>query len=421
MPLTKITNEHLSLDVLRLWFSRIVLYILLFVLSFGIFHYIILVFGPSSYDMTSARLMISALIQSEAAILAIIVTLSLVTVELASSSYSVRMIDHLIVYNPDFWILMVIYIISMIYSLFVLISIHDKDIVQMQVKVSFAFHFGVYSLLILFPYLFRTLKMLKPSALLNMQAMKLNAKNITTAISSDAGRIHENDPMQPIIDIISSSLLKHDFETTRNGLNIIGTRTKEIFINNDLPITEQKIIANYIFSRLARFGKFTLKHGDEDAAFIVIRNLEVMWKELEKNDPGNSVLQAALSLEQIGIVASDMQQRDILSTVINHLFDIGRRALDKGQDREASKVIDSLASIGFSCIDKRADPRIVEDIVHGIGKLGRKASENGQISSASQTSDSMGGLIVSMEYIENPEYQRLYRMAEKISQSIRSE
>ena len=421
MLLTKITNENFSLDVLRLWFSRIVLYILLFVFSFGIFTYIILVFGPSSYDMVSARYMISALIQSEAAILAIIVTLSLVAVELASGSYSVRMIDLLKVYNPDFWILMLIYIVSMIYSLFVLKSIPDESTVQMQIRISLAFHFGVYSLLVLFPYLLRTLNMLKPSTLLNMQAMKLNSKNITTAISSDADRIHEKDPIQPIIDIISSSLLKHDFETTRNGLNIIGARAKEIFINNDLDVTEQKIIANYIFSRLARFGKFTLNHGDEDATFVVIRNLEVMWKELEKNDPGNSILQASLSLEQIGIVASDMHQRDILSTVINHLFDIGQRALDKRYDREASKVIDSLASIGFSCIDKRSDPWIIEDIVYGIGKLGMKASESDQISSASQASASMDGLIVSMEHIENTEYQRLYRKAEKISQSIRSE
>jgi Predicted membrane protein (DUF2254). len=362
--------------------------------------------------------MISALIQSEAAIMAIIVTLSLVAVELASGSYSVRMIDLLKVYNPDFWILMVIYIVSMIYSLFVLKSIPDKSTVQMQIRISFAFHLGVYSLLILFPYLFRTLNMLKPSTLLNMQAMKLNAKNITTAISSDDDRTQEKDPIQPIIDIISSSLLKHDFETTRNGLNIIGKRAKEIFMINDLDITEQKIIANYIFSRLARFGKFTLNHGDEDATFIVIRNLEVLWKKLEKNDPGNSVLQASSSLEQIGIVASDMHQRDVLSTVINHLFDIGQRALDKGYDRETSKVIDSLASIGFSCIDKRTDPWIVEDIVHGIGKLGIKSSESGQVSSASQASDSMGGLMVSMELIETHEYQQLYRMAEKISQSI---
>jgi len=418
MLLNKINNENFSLDVLRLWFSRIILYILLFLFSFGIFHYIILVFGPSSYDMTSARYMISALIQSEAAIMAIIVTLSLVAVELASGSYSVRMIDLLKVYNPDFWILMVIYIVSMIYSLFVLKSIPDKSTVQMQIRISFAFHLGVYSLLILFPYLFRTLNMLKPSTLLNMQAMKLNAKNITTAISSDDDRTQEKDPIQPIIDIISSSLLKHDFETTRNGINIIGKRAKEIFMINDLDITEQKIIANYIFSRLARFGKFTLNHGDEDATFIVIRNLEVLWKKLEKNDPGNSVLQASSSLEQIGIVASDMHQRDVLSTVINHLFDIGQKALDKGYDRETSKVIDSLASIGFSCIDKRTDPWIVEDIVHGIGKLGIKSSESGQVSSASQASDSMGGLMVSMELIETHEYQQLYRMAEKISQSI---
>ncbi|ABE53078.1 DUF2254 family protein [Methanococcoides burtonii] len=415
----KIIKEAFSTDVLHLWISRIAYYILLFLFSIGILHYINVLFGPSTYDMTSARYMISALIQSEAAIMAIIVSFSLVAVELASSSYSVRMIDLLRAYNPDFWILMVIYIGSMTYSLFVLKSIPGNEgKYDMQLQIAISFYTGVYSFLTLFPYLFRTLHMLKPSTLLNIQAMKLTAGSITTDVHSDAYTAHENDPIQPIIDIISSSLLNHDFETTRNGLNIIGMRAKEIFIRNNLEPTKQKIIANYIFSRLAKIGKFTLIHSDEDSTFIVIRNLEILWKELEKNDLGESVLQASSSLEQIGTVAADTNQRSVLSTVINHLYEIGQKAIDMNYDGESSRVIDSLGSVGVSCVNKRIDPLIVEEIINSIGKLGIKASESDQELSVSKSLDSMNALKGSMELIETPEYQQLCLKSENFSRSI---
>ncbi|WP_407356439.1 hypothetical protein [Methanolobus sp. WCC5] len=417
-PIKELVKDHLSRDILKLWITRITFYLVLFILIFGISHFIVLQFGPDDYDMTSAQYMISALIQSEAAIMAIIVTLSLVAVELASSSYSVRMMDLLKGYNPDFWILVVIYIVSMIYGLFVLKSITNENIVDIHFRISFVFHIGVYSFLILFPYLFVTLNMLKPSTLLGMQAMKITVGNITAAIGSDTRNTREKDPIQPIIDIISSSLLNHDFETTRNGLNIIGMRAREIFVYNDLKPTERKVLAYYIFSRLARFGKFTLNHSDEDATFIVIRNLEILWKQLEKSDPAESVLQASSSLEQIGTVAAGHHQKNVLSAVIDHLYYIGQKALDKDYDGEASRIIDSLRSIGISCMAQRADPLILEEIINYIGKLGAKASKGGQTSSVSQSLDSMNALQLPMELIDTPEYQRLSMKAEQISKTI---
>ncbi len=415
----KIIDQNRSFDVLKLWTSRILFYFILFLLTLGLSHYILMQLGPSSYSMASARYMISALIQSEAAIMAIIVTLSLVAVELAASSYSVRMIDLLKVYNPDFWILIMIYILSMIYSIFVLMSISDKSSSKIELMISFAYHTGVYSFLILFPYLFRTLQMLKPSTLLNMQAMKISTPNIMKAISSDVHTAHEKDPIQPIIDIVSSALLNHDFETIRNGLNIIGMRSKEIFLYKEIDETEMKMISYYIFSRLARFAKFTLNHNDEDATFIVIKNLEVLWDELKNKDPRESVLQASSSLEEIGKVSADMSEINVLSAVINHLYDIGQWSLDYNYDGETSRIIDSLSSVCLSCIEKRMDPWIIENIIIScIGKLGVKASYSGKFLSIQQTIESMNDLNLSMEIGESSQYQHLCGKTEKIIEYI---
>ncbi len=415
--LSKAIREDLSLDILKLWISRIAFYLVLFLVVFGVSSYIIMQFGPPSYDVASARYMISALIQSEAAIMAIIVTLSLVAVEMASSSYSVRMIGLLKSYNPDFWILMVIYILSMTYSLFVLKSLPGfGNSFDTQFHISFVFHTGVYSFLILFPYLFRTLRMLRPSTLLNMQAMKLTAKSITTDVRSSATR--EKDPMQAIVDIISTSFLNHDFETTRNGLNIISLRAKDILTQEGLESTDRKIVANYIFSRMARFGKFTLKHNEEDATFIVIEKLELIWDELYKSDPAESILQASSSLEQIGKAAADIDQKDVLHTVVNYLYDQGQMAIYGGYDGETSRVIDSLASVGMSCVEKRTDPLIIENIVRNIGRLGIKASELDRTASVSQSMESLEALKDSMELIGTPDYQRLCKKAGDLAMSV---
>jgi hypothetical protein len=414
-------NEKISTYVLHLWLQRILFYILLFLFSSGISHYLINEFGTSDYNMASARYMISALIQSEAAIMAIIVTLSLVAVELASGSYSVRMIDLLKSYNPDFWILMITYIASMSYGLFILKTIPDESNAAINMHISFVYYTGIFSFAILFPYLFRTLNTLKPSTLLNMQATKLTAINITSAISSDAADPLEKDPIQPIIDIVSSSMLNHDFETTRNGLNIIGLRSKDIFSNSDLDHTERKIIANYIFSRLARFGKFTLNHYDEDAAFIVIMNLEFLWNELEKSDSMEAILQASSSLEQIGIVAAEVNQKDVLSTVTNHLYNIGQKGLDGNSDGELAKIIDSIGSVGVACAGNRIEPRMIEDIILSISKLERKAAEKDYDSSVETALDELGSIKTAMEFENNPAYHQLCLKVDNILMSITQE
>ena len=402
-----IIGEIISSDVLHLWLKRVFFYVLLLLLSSGFSHYLVTELGPSDYNMASARYMISALIQSEAAIMAIIVTLSLVAVELASSSYSVRMIDLLKSYNPDFWILMTTYIVSMSYGLFILKTIPDESNTEIDMHISFVYYTGIFSFVILFPYLFRTLKTLKPSTLLNMQATKLTANNIINAISADTTDPMEKDPIQPIIDIVSSSMLNHDFETTRNGLNIIGLRSKEIFSGSDLDYTERKIVANYIFSRLARFGKFTLSHHDEDATFIVIRNLESLWNVLEKNDIMEAILQASSSLEHIGIVAAEVNQKNILSTVVNHLYEIGQKGFDDNCNGETAKVIDSIGSVGVACVGNRMEPWIIEDIIHSISKLERKATEREQYSSVDQALDELKSIKSAMQFENNPAYQQL--------------
>lgn len=91
-----------------LWARRLALYFSLGAVVIAITHVVFSYFGFLHTDIDSARYMLSALIQSEAAIVALVVTLSLVAVQLAASSYSARVIE-VFRRTPDLWILMGIY------------------------------------------------------------------------------------------------------------------------------------------------------------------------------------------------------------------------------------------------------------------------------------------------------------------------
>src|SRR3990172_2058972 len=71
--------------------------------------------------------MLSALVQSEAAIVALVVTLSLVAVQLAASSYSARIVE-IFKKTPDLWILIGIYGIAIFYGLGVLKLIEQANL-----------------------------------------------------------------------------------------------------------------------------------------------------------------------------------------------------------------------------------------------------------------------------------------------------
>ena len=109
-------------------FNEKLLIYLFFFISLVFVSFILTSFKFSLSNADSSRYMISALIQSEATIFAIVITLSLVAVQQSATSYSPRVIE---IFkdknkNPDFWILIIIYLVAMLYSALVLKLIDDN-------------------------------------------------------------------------------------------------------------------------------------------------------------------------------------------------------------------------------------------------------------------------------------------------------
>jgi hypothetical protein len=271
--------------------------------------------------------MLSALIQSEAAIVAIVVTLSLVVVQLAAQSYSARVIE---VFRraPDLWILIGIYGIAIFYGLGVLKLIEKvnpgfNSLSNLEGEVAFSYYLGVFSYVALVPYIWKMFDMVKPSDVFEIISGKITKKNILAAIQEGEEQSDENDPIQPIIDVIHASLMKYDPNTVREGLRALGGAVENIFKNEAFGIDEDEKVSKHVFSHIARIGKLVASKEDETSTIEVITNLY-----------------------KCGIIAADRKFESVVKHVAISLKEIGKVAIKQKLEKAVSKVAISLGGIG---------------------------------------------------------------------------
>jgi hypothetical protein len=217
----------------HLWIARLIVYFTclagVVVVCFILFRY----FNLFHTDANSARYMLSALVQSQAAIVAIVITLTLIAVQLTASAYSPRVID-IFKKNPDMWLLLGCYGISIFYGFIVLKRVEGAEgefvsqsaiwslgpiSVSFEFCVSMAYWLGAFTFVALFPYMLDVIRLLKPESII---------KRLTIEITKDKFLNKKEHPLQPIVDIIHGSIMKYDIATTRIGLGAVTEQVIEI-------------------------------------------------------------------------------------------------------------------------------------------------------------------------------------------------
>ncbi len=176
--------------ILKNWLYGIAFYFIPFIIGYLAFNFV-LSDSVMHTDVDSARYMLSALIQSEAAIVALVVTLSLVAVQLAAQSYSARVIE-VFKKTPDLWILMGIYGIAIFYGLGVLKMIENPLVGRqsnLEGHIAFSYYLGVFAFVALVPYMWKMFEMLKPSTVIDMLAERITKNNILAAVGEGRGKI----------------------------------------------------------------------------------------------------------------------------------------------------------------------------------------------------------------------------------------
>ncbi len=368
------------------WLNRLTLYFALGAVIITALHIFFSYSGFLHTDVDSARYMLSALVQGEAAIVALVVTLSLVAVQLAAQSYSARVIE-VFRRTPDLWILMGIYGIAMFYGLGVLKLIENPlvgRISNIEGYVAFAYYLGVFAFVALVPYISNILELLKPSTVINMLKEGITKENILAAIKEEKTVERdvfqpinvdmEKDPIQPIIDIVRGSLMKYDHETVREGLRAIGDSTINIIKYEKFGEDKKERILKHISSHLTRLGKLAASREDEDSANEAIINLQKIGETTAEQKLDVATEQVVESLGWIGKTSAEYKLKGLTMQTLSILETVGEAAVKNQLNGSARRTVESLDWIG-SIAAKQKSKDETQVAAFYLEELGKVAAE----------------------------------------------
>lgn len=279
----------------KTWRRSALIYVILFGLVFLIFPRSFTIFNISlCSSASSAKYLLSALAQSQAAVIAIVVTLTLVAVQLSAQAYSPRVIT-IFQKSADFWILLSAYIISIVYDVVLLETIPD-NIEGLEMKVRSSTFLAIFSFLALFPYMWHTMNLLKPRTIINRLAEKIEKDSVLKFIEHSS---HQEDPLQPIVDIVRAAVMKYDFETARNGiadikdrcLAIVSEYSTEYGSKEEKNKKETEKIVAHFSNHLEEIAKLAIGRSDEEVAIEAINSLkEIGMVSIEKRLAGTALI-----------------------------------------------------------------------------------------------------------------------------------
>lgn len=367
----------------KLWTTRFFEYILLFLLVAFVVRIVFARFNLYHTDADSARYMLSALVQSQAAIIAIVVTLTLVAVQLTASAYSPRVI-RIFRDNPDMWILLLFYGVSISYGLLVLKMIQAGDLRQiplflhpLEYHIFSAYVAVVFTFFMLFPYMWNIINLLNPANIINRLKIKITKSNILNS---------EEDPVQPIMDIVHRSIMKYDLETTRVGLKAVTDHVLKI-IDSD---GEEKISGHFC-KHLERVGKLAVSKTDEESTAEVIENLEVFGKSTAEKGLQGATGQTAAFLYAVGVTAVEKGLAGAAGRAVESLEAVGVAAAEKRLENATPHVALYLGHFGKSTAEKGYN-YTTKQTVWSLGTVGKVATEKGLGGATKQVALSLGDI-----------------------------
>jgi N-acetylglutamate synthase-like GNAT family acetyltransferase len=391
------------------------------------------VFNLSDYpSCSSVKYMLSALVQSEAAIVAIVITVTLIAVQLTASAYSPRVID-IFKKNVDMWILLLVYGISIFSGFIVLTRVPDgiKDLSPtLSFGISFALLLGIFTFVALFPYMWNIINLLNPKTIIDRLSAgitKENTLNYLKYIEAKEGTSEEDetsteeeqiqpsgdkikeaskedeirsveDPVQPIGDIITRSLMNHDITTIREGLEKIVEQAIKIINSKEEEEEEEekKKITKHFCKHLQRFGRLAVSKMDEESTIEVIENLKKLGKDTAKKGHGDAVQEVVKYSEKVGKTAAEKELYDAAWQTVVCLGDVGKTATEKELYDAAWQTVVCLGDVGKTAayVGEKLES-VVSEVVFslkavGIAAVEHATTENELESLAVQAAKSLG-------------------------------
>ncbi|MBE9580751.1 MAG: DUF2254 domain-containing protein [Proteobacteria bacterium] len=387
-----------------LWLRRLTLYLVLGILVVTVSHLAFSYIGFLHTDADSARYMLSALVQSEAAIMAIVVTLSLVTVQLAASSYSVRVIE-VFKRNPDLWILMMIYGFAIFYGLGVLKSIEgagSESGLLSEGHISFAYYLGIFTFMALIVYIWNMLDLLKPATMIKILSERITESNLRSALEKDP----DSDPIQPIADLIRNSLVKYESETAMIGLEQVGECANDILKNKALDESKREKLLEHVFHHIRRAGCLAADRSVGQPSLFAITVLHKNGKQATEQGLHEVAWWTELSIEWVGKMAAEQKLDLTAFHALESLEDIGNITVKQRLGCVTWWAAYALGTIGEMVAEQKHEIETLQ-AVKSLENVGKTAAEQEMICITWQAMESLKhiGNIAKKQHIRNAALQ----------------
>ncbi|WP_143072326.1 hypothetical protein [Methanolobus profundi] len=298
--------------------DRISFYILFIGIIFLFSMFIFATFGHNTTNEDSARYVISALLQGEAATLAIVLSLTLIAIQQISSSYSIRLME-VFKKSPDFWILSVFYIVSIFYQTWVLKQIQPSSELSlvsiifpnMESRIVFSISLGIVSFSLLLPYTWNTIELLKPSTPIKILLDKISSNDFpsSTGINPFTRNLKSLAPFLPIYDIIIASIKNNDYATASFGISQLQLKVEEMYFdlfekNHILYSDNFHFLLSY-YEQIEKIGIIAINNNENDVIFDSIESLTTTYISFVEKGFAISHFNPMKQIMKIGVACSN--------------------------------------------------------------------------------------------------------------------
>jgi hypothetical protein len=349
---------------------------------------------PIGTDLNASNVM-SALAQIQGVIIAIIISLTLVAIQLSSQRYSTRIISIFINKKKSFWVILLIFSISIFYDIMVLWTVGKSN--YFEIFIYFGILLMLFALIFLFIYIKSVMETLEPINALNMIVEGIEPSEIHDYLGDNDGNPL---PLTVISDIINQSIKIFDENTIISGIEgIINIFKKTVEYYNDLYKLESINISNQEnLTRINRFDDMASYFGDfiTDIALNCIRNRLKF-----------ASIKSIMSLEILFKEIANFENDEIKDIAFNFIYNA--YILDE-------EMRTFLEKEGYK--NKIADPKLIDFIQSPIKCIGQMSSLNvlNKLSATYYTADyeiDMLKEITEVSYNKGIEYRTFTQIYEK--------
>jgi hypothetical protein len=285
-------------------------------------------------SIRNARYLLSALVQSEASIIAIVITLTLISIQLWASNS--QYVAEILRKSPHFWGLVSLYTVGIISGFVALKMVEEVNAVsEIEILVNAVVFWGFFCFAALPFFAFFMLNVFEISFVIRYLSERVNKANLL-----------EKDPIYPIIEIVIDSVLRYDIETTETGMKAINDKTDQLFRTGTVSSNEERVISIKIYNHFLRLGKEALARKNEHSANIVLEVVKNLGKTAKSANLNFAANRLVLLLTIIGESAAVEQLELVTEKAVNDLCEV---ALIVGSDAlsvdEVNRVAESLGKI----------------------------------------------------------------------------